>query len=134
MKKILAILCLFILSTPSFAAGVGYINYDKVAAEYQFAKSSMREIETKGREIENYVPINIIKSSLNINSEIQFKEFDDIKQVLNSLENELGEKFESNKFNYARRFIKDMNIGDCNNILDLDSNMKKVIKLIKEWN
>ena len=55
MKKILAILCLFILSTPSFAAGVGYINYDKVAAEYQFAKASMREIETKGREIENYL-------------------------------------------------------------------------------
>ena len=55
MKKLLAILCLFILSTPSFAGGVGYINYEKVAAEYQFAKASMREIETKGREIENYL-------------------------------------------------------------------------------
>lgn len=55
MKKLLAILCLVFLSAPSFAAGVGYINYEKVAAEYQFAKASMREIETKGREIENYL-------------------------------------------------------------------------------
>ena len=55
MKKIFAILCLLFLSAPSFAAGVGYINYEKVAAEYQFAKASMREIETKGREIENYL-------------------------------------------------------------------------------
>ena len=55
MKKLLAILCLLFLSAPSFAAGVGYINYEKVAAEYQFAKASMREIETKGREIENYL-------------------------------------------------------------------------------
>ncbi len=55
MKKIFTIFCLLFLSTPSFAAGVGYINYEKVAAEYQFAKASMREIETKGREIENYL-------------------------------------------------------------------------------
>ena len=55
MKKLLTILCLLFLSAPSFAAGVGYINYEKVAAEYQFAKASMREIETKGREIENYL-------------------------------------------------------------------------------
>ena len=47
---------LFLLvSLPCFAAGVGYINYEKVASEYQFAKASLREIETKGREIEQYL-------------------------------------------------------------------------------
>lgn len=55
MKKYLIILVLLILVTPCFANGVGYINYDKVASEYQFAKSSMREIETKGHEIEQYL-------------------------------------------------------------------------------
>ena len=55
MKKFLILITALILSTPSFAAGVGYINYEKVAAEYQYAKSSMREIETKGREIEQYL-------------------------------------------------------------------------------
>ena len=55
MKKIFIIFCLTILSFPCFAAGVGYINYEKVASEYQYAKASMREIETKGREIEQYL-------------------------------------------------------------------------------
>lgn len=55
MKKYLIILILLILATPSFAGGVGYINYEKVASEYQFAKSSMREVETKGREIEGFL-------------------------------------------------------------------------------
>lgn len=55
MKKYLMILALLILATPCFAGGVGYINYEKVASEYQFAKSSMREVETKGREIEQYL-------------------------------------------------------------------------------
>ena len=55
MKKVLTILCLLFLSTPSFAGGVGYINYEKVASEYQYAKASLREIETKGREIEQYL-------------------------------------------------------------------------------
>ena len=55
MKKLFAILCLLILFSPCYAGGVGYINYEKVASEYQFAKASMREIETKGREIENYL-------------------------------------------------------------------------------
>ena len=55
MKKLILVLALLIISTPSFAAGVGYINYEKVASEYQFAKASLREIETKGREIENYL-------------------------------------------------------------------------------
>ena len=55
MKKIILVLAMLIISTPTFAAGVGYINYEKVASEYQFAKASLREIETKGREIENYL-------------------------------------------------------------------------------
>lgn len=55
MKKILLILILLLCTTPSFAGGVGYINYEKVAANYTFAKNSMFEIETKGREIENYL-------------------------------------------------------------------------------
>ena len=54
MKKLVSILMLLI-SLPAYSAGVGYINYEKVASEYQYAKASLREIETKGREIENYL-------------------------------------------------------------------------------
>ena len=55
MKKLLMILILLSLALPSFAGGVGYINYDKVIDEYQFAKSSLREIEAKAKEIQRYL-------------------------------------------------------------------------------
>ena len=55
MKKFVLSLALLLISTQAFAAGVGYINYEKIASEYQFAKASLREIETKGREIEQFL-------------------------------------------------------------------------------
>lgn len=55
MKRFWFLFCIIMLTQQVFASGVGYINYEKVASEYQFAKSSMREIETKGREIEAYL-------------------------------------------------------------------------------
>lgn len=55
MKKLLLIFSFICFISPSFAAGVGFINYEKVATNYNFAKASMREIETKGREIEQYL-------------------------------------------------------------------------------
>ncbi len=55
MKKIILVLGLLVLISPCFAGGVGYINYEKVAMNYQYAKTSMQQVETKGREIENYL-------------------------------------------------------------------------------
>ena len=55
MKKLLLMLSFICFISPSFASGVGFINYEKVATNYNFAKASMREIETKGREIEQYL-------------------------------------------------------------------------------
>ena len=57
MKKFIAILFLLSFTTPCFSAGVGYINYEKVAHSYTFAKNSIQEVEMKGREIENYLKI-----------------------------------------------------------------------------
>lgn len=55
MKKILYILCLLLITAPCFAGGVGYINYEKVAANYSFARNTMMEIQAKGREIETFL-------------------------------------------------------------------------------
>ena len=55
MTKLLIILALFIIPSQCLAGGVGYINYDKVIDNYQFAKNSMKEIETKGLEIQKYL-------------------------------------------------------------------------------
>ena len=53
--KFLLLLGVLLFAAPSFAGGVGYIDYEKVLSEYQFAKVSAREIETKAAEIEKYL-------------------------------------------------------------------------------
>ena len=55
MKKFIVLLAFMSFILPSYAGGVGYINYDKILNEYQFAKTSMREIQTKANEIEKYL-------------------------------------------------------------------------------
>lgn len=55
MKKFVIIFLFLFFTLPSFAGGVGYINYDKILDEYQLAKTSLREIETKANEIQLYL-------------------------------------------------------------------------------
>ena len=57
MKKIFIALILCTLMNPAFASGVGYINYEKVAANYNFAKTSLKEIEIKGREFQQFLQV-----------------------------------------------------------------------------
>lgn len=80
MKKLFTILAIFLLSTPCFAGGVGYINYEKVVDNYQFAKTSMREIETKNNEIRQY----LIKKEAefnNLETPLQKKKFQETVQA-----------------------------------------------------
>ena len=54
MRRFLYVLLLLIICAPVFAGGVGYVNYDKVVENYQYAKTSLREIETKNNEIRQF--------------------------------------------------------------------------------
>ena len=80
MKKIFLILSIFFISTPAFSAGVGYLNYEKVASEYQFAKASMREIEVKGREIETYLKTKEVEFS-KLETPLQKQKFQETVQA-----------------------------------------------------
>ena len=51
IKKIITTILLLTLTLPTFAGGVGYINYDKVVQNYQFAKNTLMQIEVKNNEI-----------------------------------------------------------------------------------
>lgn len=76
MKKILILLGLVVFSVPAFAGGVGYVNYEKVVANYQYAKNTMRELETKGNEIQRYLEAKE-KEFSTIESAVQKKKFED---------------------------------------------------------
>ncbi len=80
MKKFLTLLSLIIFATPCFAGGVGYINYDKVIENYQYAKNTLKEIETKNSEIQQY----LLKKEAEfdkIESPIQKKKFEETVRI-----------------------------------------------------
>lgn len=76
MRKFFLITLLLICALPTFAGGVGYINYDKIVENYQFAKNSLREIQTKNNEIQQYLNIKE-KEFAQIESAVQKKKFED---------------------------------------------------------
>lgn len=55
MKNLFVIILMFLATSPIFAAGVGYINYEKVAVNYKYAQNIMKDIEKKGQEIEAFL-------------------------------------------------------------------------------
>jgi len=75
MKKIFLIIALMTVM-PVFAGGVGYINYDKVVQNYQFAKNSLTEIETKNNEIQQYLS-NKETEFNQLESAVQKKKFEE---------------------------------------------------------
>lgn len=76
MKNLFIILGIILLVNPVLAGGVGYINYEKVVDNYQFAKNSLREIETKNREIEQYLQAKE-QEFAKIDSAVQKKKFEE---------------------------------------------------------
>lgn len=94
MKKFLLFIISILIAAPAFAGGIGYINYEKVFENYQFAKNTIREIETKGDEIENYLkqkeeefkklesPVQKSKFEAEVQTELKTKEtaFNDFRE------------------------------------------------------
>lgn len=87
MKKILYLLALLVITAPCFAGGVGYINYEKVAANYSFAKNTMMEIQAKGREIDTFLRTKEVEFN-KLETPLQKKKFQESVQAeLKSKEN-----------------------------------------------
>jgi Skp family chaperone for outer membrane proteins len=53
--KLFLISALLFLNAKVYAGGVGYIDYQKVLENYQFAKTTLTEIQNKHNEIEKYL-------------------------------------------------------------------------------
>lgn len=55
IKLLSALAVMTMLAAPSFAEGLGYINYEKVIANYDAAKSIAKELDAKGMELQQYL-------------------------------------------------------------------------------
>ncbi len=94
MKKIISVFILMLTLSPAFAGSVGFINYEKVYENYQFAKTTMREIQTKESEIQKYLkqkeeefqklesPLQKSKFEASVQAELKTKEnaFNDFRE------------------------------------------------------
>lgn len=90
---------------------------------------------TKGKEIENYISQKILEERYRKKFIKEFKKYDKINEYLNQEVGEMaGDKFFRSKVEFAKTIAKMMTKDNMKEILDLDTNMKKVIEKIKLWN
>lgn len=90
---------------------------------------------TEGREIENYVPVKLMKEHLNTaNSSLNFDKFDKCNIFLDALKDNEGQKFLSNKVGFARAITNISSKNDFIDMYDLDSRVTEIIENIKMWN
>ena len=76
---------------PSYAGGIGYVNYDKVLSEYQYAKTTMRDVENKNLEIRKYLEQKEIEFA-KLETPLQKQKFEaSVKQELKVKERALND-------------------------------------------
>ena len=55
IKQLIIILAILFITLPVSANDIGYINYNKVLENYNFAKTTKQELSIKAQEIEKYL-------------------------------------------------------------------------------
>lgn len=90
---------------------------------------------TSGKEIENYIPKELLESKYNKNFNKDFSKYKKINEYLNEQVREFdGDKFDRIKIEFAKAITELMTKENMKESLDLDINMKKIIERIKKWN
>lgn len=89
---------------------------------------------TKGKEIENYLPVDIINDFFKTKALDNVKQFQSFFDYLDNIKNGEGKKYESKKPLLAEKLITIMSKENMKDMLDLNQMMEMVIKNIKKWN
>lgn len=110
------------------------INDTKRRIQQEYENNNQLCWITKGKEIENYVPKQILDMLYEQKVDEEFQQYTTIDTFLNKYKENEGEKFKRSKIKYAQQYVEKMTIDNMRDVLDIDSNMKKVIKEIEKWN
>ena len=110
------------------------INDTKKRIQEEYERNNQLCWITKGKEIENYVPKQIINMFYEKEVNEEFEQYQTIDTFLNKYKVGEGEKFKRSKIKYAQQYVEKMTIDNMRDVLDIDNNMKKVIKEIEKWN
>ena len=89
---------------------------------------------TKGREIENYIPEEILATYLGKDKLPTFGQYETLNEYLDNVKKKEGTKYLSNKVLFAEKVRAYMNESNYYLKYDLKDQLKWVVNFIKKWN
>ncbi len=90
---------------------------------------------TKGREIENYLPQDVIKRCFDVkSSEAVFNQFDNIEGYIENLKKGKGKDFLKNKIGFAHHALAQASLDELKSSYDLNDRMNQLLETIYLWN
>lgn len=110
-----------------------HINKTKKRIQEEFEKIGAFCWITEGKEIENYLAPNVIKSVFESDKDIHFEKFTLIDNYLDQLKAGNGKKYIKDKVGYSKKLVEFIDEASLNQ-LDLYSSLKQLVNLIKKWN
>lgn len=89
---------------------------------------------TAGKEVENYIPANALKSLYNTDDLPPLDQYVNFSDYLETVKSGEGARFLRNKVLFAERVIPHFTRSDLEEVLDLKKQMNKACKRINDWN
>ncbi len=89
---------------------------------------------TKGKEIENYIPADVIKKWLNRHDIEQVGQYDNFFDYLDNIKNGEGQRYSSRKALLAEQLCQFMTKENIANSLDLAEKLEQILNVIRKWN
>lgn len=89
---------------------------------------------TKGKEIENYIPLETVNARWGIQATEHVGRYDNYFDYLDQLVNGEGTKYSNKKTLMAEELIPHMTKENLSQILDINENLEQVCRSIESWN
>jgi putative ATP-dependent endonuclease of the OLD family len=89
---------------------------------------------TAGKEVENYIPGDALRSLCSNDDLPPLKRYADLKEYLNGIESDEGERFVRNKVLFAEKVLPHITKDNLAEVLDLEDKISKAYRRILEWN
>lgn len=112
------------------------INSTKNRIIDEFTKMDAYSWITAGREVENYLPQELVAKQFNIKLSSSFNNFKSFFDVLDKSDSakKLGSKYRNKKVELAHLLCEHGDISDWKNILDLNEKVSTLVEAIRKWN
>ncbi|MDT3736487.1 MAG: AAA family ATPase [Denitratisoma sp.] len=110
------------------------INDTKRRVQDEFEKLEAICWITKGKEIENYIPSDVVNRFWGLKQTSQVGQYDSFYEYVDSLKPGEGTKYLAKKSLLAEQLVSHMTAENMRTVLDLDENMKSICACIRSWN